>query len=96
MTVSIFGLDIVGVGDWLKHEVGLPHLASSFAKNGIDGQMLNELDDGVLREDLGVGAKIQRRKILLVIEQARSELGKNFEEDIRALPPLTRVLPPAL
>jgi class 3 adenylate cyclase/predicted ATPase len=57
------------VGDWLRG-LGLPQYANSFAENGIDAEVLQQLTADDLKE-LGVAALGHRRKLLTAIAVLR-------------------------
>lgn len=51
------------VCEWLGAE-GLDEHVLAFRQNGIDGSLLFELDESMLRDDLGVSSRLECRKIL--------------------------------
>ena len=62
------------VGAWLQ-EIGLGHLAPSFAQCRVDGRLLLRLDEDDLAEDLGVTKRFERKRVLTQIEKLRAEMG---------------------
>jgi len=42
---------------------GLAAMAKSFANLGVTGELLDEIDDQVLQEDLGVNSRLDRVKV---------------------------------
>jgi len=52
------------VAEWLT---GLGFEATSFRDNFVDGKLLVELDDEMLKDDLGISSKLQRKRLLLAI-----------------------------
>ena len=56
----------------LLEEMKLTEYVTTFKEEGIDGRMLFELDDEVMRDELGVNKKLHRLKILMIVQGTRS------------------------
>ncbi|XP_019855669.1 PREDICTED: uncharacterized protein LOC109584380 isoform X2 [Amphimedon queenslandica] len=62
------------VGDLLV-AMGLSEYVSKFKEEMIDGQMLLELDDELLKEELGMNKKLHRLRLTMVIKGTQSVYG---------------------
>ena len=56
----------------LLEEMKLTEYVTTFKEESIDGRMLFELDDEVMRDELGVNKKLHRLKILMIVQGTRS------------------------
>lgn len=56
----------------LLEEMKLTEYVTTFKEESIDGRMLFELDDEVMRNELGVNKKLHRLKILMIVQGTRS------------------------
>ena len=56
------------VGEWLQ-EVGLAHHAAAFARLRVNGKLLQQLDDADLADELSVSSRLERKRLLLLIEE---------------------------
>ena len=56
----------------LLEEMKLTEYVTKFQEEMIDGRMLFELDDQVMRDELGMNKKLHRIRILMIIEGKRS------------------------
>ena len=50
----------------------LTEYVTKFQEERIDGRMLFELDDQVMRNELGMNKKLHRLKILMIVQGTRS------------------------
>ena len=56
----------------LLEEMKLTEYVTTFKEESIDGCMLFELDDEVMRDELGMNKKLHRLKILMIVQGTRS------------------------
>ena len=56
----------------LLEEMKLTEYVTKFQEERIDGRMLFELDDQVMRNELGMNKKLHRLKILMIVQGTRS------------------------
>ena len=64
------------VAFWLGAAVGLPQYASDFRQHHIDGDALADMDQDVLKNELGISSWGHRRKIYLAISGQRSLISR--------------------
>ena len=55
--------------------MGLSEYVSKFKEEMIDGQMLLELDDELLKEELGMNKKLHRLRLAMIIKGTQSVYG---------------------
>ena len=53
-------------------QLGLGEYVSKFKNEMIDGHMLFELDDEVMRDELGMSKKLHRLRLLMIIKGTQS------------------------
>ena len=56
------------VSEWLQ-ELGLAHHAAAFSRLHVNGKLLQQLDDADLADELGVSSRLERKRLLLLIEE---------------------------
>ena len=72
--LSPYEWDENAVGAWLQG-LGLGRHAPTFARCRVDGRLLLRLDEDDLAEDLQVGSRLERKKVLVELERLREGLA---------------------
>ena len=68
--VSVDSWTIEDVTSWLEQ---LGFETDMFRKNFVDGRLLGELDDEMLKDDLKMTSKLQRKRLLLAISDLKTK-----------------------